>query len=246
MSSNGSGNVLDPDAPLKIAYLTYRGKPHVGGQGVYTRHLTKALADLGPHRRGVRRPAVSGARRPGRAHRAAEPRHCSTTTTPAVCRATGRSRTATTSWRSAQFSPGSSPSRSRSRPARPMHCRTARGEFDLVHDNQCLGYGILKIEEQIPTIVTLHHPITKDRKLEMSHARNRVQTLVGRPLVRLRQDAGQGRVEDAAHRRRQPELDPGHPRRHGRPAGPDAARARRRRPRPVHSRSTTSSATRAA
>ena len=38
---------LGPDAPLKIAYLTYRGKPHVGGQGVYTRHLTKALVDLG-------------------------------------------------------------------------------------------------------------------------------------------------------------------------------------------------------
>ena len=38
---------LDPDAPLSLAYLTYRGKPHVGGQGVYTRHLTKALTDLG-------------------------------------------------------------------------------------------------------------------------------------------------------------------------------------------------------
>ena len=37
----------DPNGPLKIAYLTYRGKPHVGGQGVYTRHLTKALVDLG-------------------------------------------------------------------------------------------------------------------------------------------------------------------------------------------------------
>ena len=37
----------DPNGPLRIAYLTYRGKPHVGGQGVYTRHLTKALADLG-------------------------------------------------------------------------------------------------------------------------------------------------------------------------------------------------------
>ena len=34
------------DEPLSIAYLTYRGKPHVGGQGVYTRHLTKALVDL--------------------------------------------------------------------------------------------------------------------------------------------------------------------------------------------------------
>ena len=37
----------DPNGPLRIAYLTYRGKPHVGGQGVYTRHLTKALVDLG-------------------------------------------------------------------------------------------------------------------------------------------------------------------------------------------------------
>ena len=39
--------VLDPDAPLSLAYLTYRGKPHVGGQGIYSRHLTKALVDLG-------------------------------------------------------------------------------------------------------------------------------------------------------------------------------------------------------
>lgn len=39
--------LLSGDQPLRLAYLTYRGKPHVGGQGVYTRHLTKALADLG-------------------------------------------------------------------------------------------------------------------------------------------------------------------------------------------------------
>jgi len=32
---------------LRIALLTYRGKPHVGGQGVYVRHLSKALTDLG-------------------------------------------------------------------------------------------------------------------------------------------------------------------------------------------------------
>ena len=37
------------DEPLSVAYLTYRGKPHVGGQGVYTRHLAKALVDLGHH-----------------------------------------------------------------------------------------------------------------------------------------------------------------------------------------------------
>src|SRR5207245_7593132 len=37
------------DRPLRIALLAYRGKPHVGGQGVYVRHLAKALTDLGHH-----------------------------------------------------------------------------------------------------------------------------------------------------------------------------------------------------
>jgi glycosyltransferase involved in cell wall biosynthesis len=59
--------------------------------------------------------------------------------------------------------------------------KSRAGEFDLVHDNQCLGYGIMAIERSIPTIVTLHHPITKDRELEMSHAPNwRKRTSVGR------------------------------------------------------------------
>jgi glycosyltransferase involved in cell wall biosynthesis len=42
-----------------------------------------------------------------------------------------------------------------------------------VHDNQCLGYGILGIEKIMPTIVTLHHPITRDRALEMEHQTKR-------------------------------------------------------------------------
>ena len=33
--------------PLRIAYLAYRGNPHSGGQGVYTRHLTRELVELG-------------------------------------------------------------------------------------------------------------------------------------------------------------------------------------------------------
>jgi len=52
------------------------------------------------------------------------------------------------------------------------HLAARTGEFDLVHDNQCLGYGILGLEKLIPTIVTLHHPITRDRALEMEHAPN--------------------------------------------------------------------------
>ena len=32
---------------LRIALLSYRSKPHSGGQGVYVRHLSRELAALG-------------------------------------------------------------------------------------------------------------------------------------------------------------------------------------------------------
>ena len=35
------------DHPLRIAWLVYRGNPHCGGQGVYTRYLARELTDLG-------------------------------------------------------------------------------------------------------------------------------------------------------------------------------------------------------
>ena len=37
------------DVPLRIALLSYRSKPHCGGQGVYVRHLSRELAELGHH-----------------------------------------------------------------------------------------------------------------------------------------------------------------------------------------------------
>ena len=36
-----------PAPPLRIALLSYRSKPHSGGQGVYVRHLSRELAALG-------------------------------------------------------------------------------------------------------------------------------------------------------------------------------------------------------
>jgi glycosyltransferase involved in cell wall biosynthesis len=46
-----------------------------------------------------------------------------------------------------------------------------RHEFDLVHDNQCLGTGLLgMMDDGFPMAATLHHPITVDRDLDMEHA----------------------------------------------------------------------------
>ena len=161
----------DPNGPLRIAYLTYRGKPHVGGQGVYTRHLTKALAELGHHVEvfaGQPYPFLDDRielhklpsldifndHYPGRL-----PAYWELKTWPDVVE-------------TAQFLTGkfSEPLAFSMRVRRVLKERQL--DFHLVHDNQCLGRDILKIESMIPTIVTLHHPITKDRELEMSHAPN--------------------------------------------------------------------------
>ena len=36
-----------PNRSLRVAFLLYRGNPRCGGQGVYTRHLTRELVALG-------------------------------------------------------------------------------------------------------------------------------------------------------------------------------------------------------
>jgi glycosyltransferase involved in cell wall biosynthesis len=175
-----SPSVLDPDAPLKIAYLTYRGKPHVGGQGVYTRHLTKALVDLG-HSVEV----FGGQPYPILDDRITLTKLPSLDTFndyfpgrfPGFWELKTREDMLEMAWFMTGVFP--EPLAFSARAARELKPRA--GEFDLVHDNQCLGYGILKIEEKIPTIVTLHHPITKDRELEMSHAKTLPRRLsVGR------------------------------------------------------------------
>ncbi len=159
------------EGPLRLAYLTYRGKPHVGGQGVYTRHLTKALADLGHH------VEVYG----GQPYPVLDPRvelHQLPSLDIFNDQFPGRfpAYWELNNWPNAlealYFLKGTfaEPLTFSLRAYRALQDRV--NDFDLVHDNQCLGKHILSIEKIIPTIVTLHHPITKDRKLEMQHTKN--------------------------------------------------------------------------
>jgi len=163
---------MSADAPLRIAYLSYRGKPHVGGQGVYTRHLSKALVDLGhtvevlggqPYPRlDERVPLVElpsldiyNEHFPMRMPWIGELKHFADFVEVT------------------SFSLGTFPEPLAFSVRAWQHLRTRKGEFDLVHDNQCLGYGLLAIERDgLPVVATIHHPITVDRRLEMEHAEN--------------------------------------------------------------------------
>ena len=162
------------DQPLRIAFLAYRGKPHVGGQGVYTKHLTKALVDLGHHVEVLggqpfpvlddRVPLIElpsldiyndyfPMRMPG----IWELKHW-----PDFVEVTS-------------FSTGTFPEPLAFSLRAWDHLRKRKRDFDLVHDNQSLGYGLLPIQRQFPLLGTIHHPITVDRRLELSHARTRYQ-----------------------------------------------------------------------
>ena len=174
-SSGSTRRVPGPDDPLRIAYLTYRGKPHVGGQGVYTRHLTKALVDLGHHAE-----VLSGQPYPIVDERVPLVELPSLDIyndyfpmrMPAFWELKDR-------WDWAEvtaFSTGTFPEPLAFSLRAWDHLKARRDDFDLVQDNQCLGYGLLMMERMgLPVLGTIHHPITMDRRLEMEHADTAMQ-----------------------------------------------------------------------
>jgi len=49
--------------------------------------------------------------------------------------------------------------------------RRRRPRYDIVHDNQCLSYGLWGLKQMgFPVVATVHHPITVDRATELAAA----------------------------------------------------------------------------
>ncbi|MDF2585553.1 MAG: glycosyl transferase family 1, partial [Mycobacterium sp.] len=157
---------------MRIALLSYRSKTHCGGQGVYVRYLSQGLAELGhdvevfsgqpypegldPRVRLTKVPSLDLYREPD-PFRVPHPREI-------------RDRIdlleLATMW-SAGFP---EPKTFCLRVARIM---AERGdEFDVIHDNQSLGSALLTIAKRgLPVVATVHHPITRDRVLEVAAAK---------------------------------------------------------------------------
>jgi glycosyltransferase involved in cell wall biosynthesis len=160
---------------LRIALLSYRSKPHCGGQGVYLRHLSRELAALGhdvevfsgqPYPEldeGVRLtkvPSLDLYREPD-PFRVPKLREF-------------RDLTDVYEFLSMCTAAFPEPRTFSRRVARVLAKR--RGEFDVVHDNQTLGYGMLDIERMgFPLVTTIHHPITFDRRVDLAHAPRKKQ-----------------------------------------------------------------------
>ncbi len=156
--------------PLRVALLVYRGNPHSGGQGVYTRYLSRELTELG-HRVTVLAgqpwpvldagvdfigvPSLDLYRQPDpfRLPRLGEVRSLADATEVAVMGTAGFPEPRTFAWRARRV------------------LAAHRGEWDVVHDNQTFGSGLLgMMADGWPLLGTCHHPITVDRELELRHA----------------------------------------------------------------------------
>ncbi len=154
----------------RVAFLIYRGNPRCGGQGVYTRHLTRELVALGHQVEvfsgppwpelddGVGFTPVRGLD----LYRDPDPFRI-----PA--------RREFTSWAdvtefAVMLTGGFGEPLAFSRRIRPI-LRARREDFDIIHDNQCLGTGIARLHRDGWALLeTLHHPITVDRSIALDHA----------------------------------------------------------------------------
>jgi len=160
----------DPEA-LRIAYLVYRGNRHCGGQGVYTRALAKELTELG-HSITV----LSGQPYPDLVHPEQlvevpsldlyRPENPFRVPWPWEFRTTIDVREFLIMCGAGFPEPYTFSLRAR------RLLRERRADFDLVHDNQCLGRGLERMmrDDGWPVLATLHHPITVDRDLDLAHA----------------------------------------------------------------------------
>lgn len=164
---------------MRVALLSYRSKTHCGGQGVYVRHLSRGLAELGhdvevfsgqpypesldPRVRLTEVPSLDLYREP-------DPFR---TPRPSEIRDRIDALELATMW-TAGFP---EPRTFSMRVARLLSRR--RDDFDVVHDNQCLGTGLLDIAGFLPVVATVHHPITRDLDVDLAAAK-----WWRRPLVR--------------------------------------------------------------
>ena len=156
---------------MKIGLLSYRSHPYSGGQGIYVKHLSKALSRLGNDVSVISGPpypdlddAVRLIKIPSLDLFASEDRlrefKLKYLLNPLdfyewiTVMTGGFPEPYTFGKRVLKYLESSSP------------------DFDVLLDNQSLCSSLLQIQKLYPLAVTIHHPITKDHKLEMDNAKN--------------------------------------------------------------------------
>jgi glycosyltransferase involved in cell wall biosynthesis len=164
-------HVVIVNRPLRVALLSYRSKPHCGGQGVYVRHLSRELSALG-HRVEVFSGQPYPDLDPGPALTEVPSLDLYRDDDPFQTPRLHEYRDWTDVLETAMMWGGAFPE-PLTFSIRALRALAARpGQFDVVHDNQGLGYGLLGMPRLgLPLVVSVHHPITVDRRIDLAALR---------------------------------------------------------------------------
>jgi len=156
---------------MRICLLTYRGNPYSGGQGIYIYYLSREFQRMGHEVEVIASPPLPEVNEGVILHQLRS---------------------------SSIYHPGSSFSRNLPKVRNPVDlhelCASRLGifaepwafsfraytklkelckqrRFDIIHDNQGLGYGLLLMKRlNIPVIATIHHPLPIDRQADLEQA----------------------------------------------------------------------------
>ncbi len=155
--------------PLRIAFLSYRSDPKVGGQGVYLAEAVRALSELGhqvdvisgppypvlsPGVRLIKLPSLDLYAQPHNGQRALRWRHLKSWTDTAEYfgHISGKF-----------MEPWSFGRRA------AKYLRAHGADYDVVIDNQSLSSGLLAIQQAgLPVVEVIHHPIRRDLELALA------------------------------------------------------------------------------
>ncbi|HEX9896469.1 MAG TPA: glycosyltransferase family 4 protein [Dehalococcoidales bacterium] len=158
---------------LKICLLSYRGNPYSGGQGVYIYYLSRELRNLGHEVHVVSGPPYPELVDGITLHKMEslmlyDRKHSFAEILPKI-----NSPLKFYELVAGLLGSFSEPLTFSIRAYGSLKSRLMDEKFDIIHDNQCLGYGLLLMKNlNIPVLATIHHPVHIDRKIEISQTKN--------------------------------------------------------------------------
>jgi len=162
-----------PDAPLKILLPSYRSHPFTGGQGVYMRHVSKALVEMGhsvdvisgppypvldPRVKLIKLPSLDLYERKKNIIGIPNPPLRDMKTWVDV-------------YEYFAHISGSFPEPYTFGERLYRYMKDKIDQYDVIHDNQTLCWGLVKVKKLgLPVAGTIHHPITMDRRIAIAAA----------------------------------------------------------------------------
>ena len=158
---------------MRICLLSYRGNPYSGGQGVYIHYLSKELRDLGHDVHVMAGPPYPEVVDGVTVHRLESLNLYESQNT--FWQDLSRVRNPLRFYEFLMVCLGTFPEllTFSIRACNRIRALQPRLNFDIIHDNQCLAYGMLLMKRlRIPVVATIHHPIPIDRQIELAQAKS--------------------------------------------------------------------------